>query len=37
MHKTMIRKLFVGSLIALAGGLVLLAAAGGWPTPTAAW
>jgi hypothetical protein len=29
MHKTMIRKLFVGSLIALAGGLVLLAVAGG--------
>ncbi len=29
MHKTLIRKLFVGSLIALAGGLVLLAVAGG--------
>ena len=29
MHKTMIRKLFVGSLIAAAGGLVLLAVAGG--------
>jgi hypothetical protein len=29
MHKTMIRKLFVGSLTALAGGLVLLAVAGG--------
>jgi hypothetical protein len=30
MHKTLIRKLFVGSLIALAGGLVLLAVAGGF-------
>ena len=29
MHKTMITKLFVGSLIAAAGGLVLLAVAGG--------
>ena len=29
MHKIMIRKLFVGSLIAAAGGLVLLAVAGG--------
>jgi hypothetical protein len=29
MHKTLIRKLFVGSLIALAGGLVLLAVTGG--------
>jgi hypothetical protein len=29
MHKTLIRKLFVGSLIALAGGLVLLALTGG--------
>jgi hypothetical protein len=29
MHKTLIRRLFVGSLIALAGGLVLLAVAGG--------
>jgi hypothetical protein len=28
-HKTLIRKLFAGSLIALAGGLVLLAVAGG--------
>jgi hypothetical protein len=29
MHKTLISKLFAGSLIALAGGLVLLAVAGG--------
>lgn len=30
MTKTAVTRLFVGSLIALAGGLVLLAAAGGW-------